>query len=119
MPGDSCDRTPQRMTGEAPMGSLFLAAIPIDLNLLSRVPGTPVSITADGSQMTITEDEENFNTTVWHIPNFTSPDLIVPALGRSGCERVLERHGFVRSVGLCRLQCTGTVVRDDPGSRPG
>ena len=31
------------------MGSLCLAAIPIDLNLLSRVPGTPVSIAADGS----------------------------------------------------------------------
>jgi hypothetical protein len=69
------------MTGGTAMSSLLLAAIPIDMNLLSRIPDAPVSITADGSQMTITEDELNFNTLVWHIPNFTSPDLIVPTVG--------------------------------------
>ena len=44
------------------MSSLLLAAIPIDMNLLETIPDAPVSITADGLQITITEDEINFNT---------------------------------------------------------
>jgi hypothetical protein len=63
------------------MSSLLLAAIPIDMNLLETIPDAPVSITADGLQMTITEDEINFNTMVWHLPNFITPDLIVPKVG--------------------------------------
>ena len=63
------------------MSSLLLAAIPIDMNLLETIPDAPVSITPDGLQMTITEDEINFNTMVWHLPNFTTPDLIVPKVG--------------------------------------
>jgi PEP-CTERM motif len=55
-------------------------ATPIDMNLLSRVPDAPVSISADGSQMTIREDDVNFNTLVWNIPEF-DPVLIVPAVG--------------------------------------
>jgi hypothetical protein len=55
------------------------SALPIDMNLLDYVRGMPVSITADGSQMTITEHEENGNSLVWTIPAF-NPVLIVPAI---------------------------------------
>jgi hypothetical protein len=57
-------------------------ATPLDMNLLSYVPGMPVSITADGSQMTISENEEHFNTLVWNIPAF-NPVMVVPAIGAS------------------------------------
>src|SRR5262245_28267579 len=56
-------------------------ATPIDLNLLFHDPGAPISIAADGSSATFSEDPSVFAVFLSNVPGFGDPQLITAAPG--------------------------------------
>jgi hypothetical protein len=56
-------------------------AVPIDLNLLYRDPGAPISIATDGSSATFSEDPAVFAVFLSNIPGLGDPELVAAAAG--------------------------------------
>ena len=56
-------------------------AVPIDLNLFYREPSAPISIAADGSSATLSEDPSIFVVYLSNVPGLGDPQLLTPASG--------------------------------------
>jgi hypothetical protein len=56
-------------------------ATPIDLNLMVREPGAPISVTADGSSATLGEDPSAPVVVLSNVPGFGDPNLITASAG--------------------------------------
>ena len=61
--------------------SISAQAMPIDLNQLYADPGAPISIAADGSSATFTEDPAIFSVFLSNVPGFGDAELVTASDG--------------------------------------